>query len=341
MRGRTLSLSLLLAIIAAPLLVLVPAPGASAATVGDCAAEAATAPSGWHKSRYEWCKIEKLSAGERDRGGRVIGTVDALYAIAVTTNQNSQAVRVEVQVREIKSTGTLANAELSVQLPCSRCTPGVARGRTAPLASWRTDPSTAFDFTGTLGDLIGGGPDRVALHYFNPRFVLNDRLTYNARGSYFRCDQASYIARGTAGCVFPQYVPTFTFRLGGNVPLVAQHIDDALNRPASTLPSWRGKTIPSTLHRLYHDAALRRKNRSTAIATCNRNSPGYAKTTPKQDCDEYPFSATIEGAARGDDRYSARPVNASQNRSAGAQVNQWWERNRIIDGDAFTIATGK
>lgn len=334
MRGRLLPLSLLLGLIAAPLLLLLPVSAASAAAVSDCAAQASTSPDGWYKSRFEWCKIERLTAGERD-GSRVIGTVDALYAIAVTTNQNTLAVRVEVQVREITSSGSLADAELSVQLPCSRCTPGVARGRTAPLSSWRSDPSTAFDATGALGTAIGGGPERAGFHFFHPRFVLNDRLTYEAKGSSFRCDAASYISRTRSGCVFTQFVPTLTYRLGGDVPEVARHLDDALNRPASTEPAWRGKTIPSLLHRT-QDARTITKNRNAARAECRRNDPGYGSRG--LDCDEFPFATTQEGAGRGDQRFSARPLNASQNRRAGAQNNAFMVANRIIDGDAFRVA---
>ncbi len=319
-----------------------PAQVASAASVGDCATEAAANPKGWYKSRFEWCKIEPLSAGERVNG-RVVGGVSALYDIAVTTERLTQHVHVAFQIRAITSWGTLTNAVLSVQLPCSGCTPGAARGRTAPLSNWDKDLNTTFDFTGSLG----GGRDKIAGHSFYPRFVLNGGLVYSTEGTAFRCDQAYYINSKRPGCIFPGFIPKFTFSLsgkatqGGKVPQVAQHIDDALHRPASTKPAWASKTIPSRLHRLFYDKARRKDNRDTAIAACKRYFPAYKVNDPRQDCDEYPFATTVEGAAKGDIRYSARPLDPTQNQSAGSQVNQWWEQNRVIEGDEFDIGTGR
>ncbi len=336
MRRCSLHLLALATIIMAPLVAIPTAQAASAATVGDCATQAAANPKGWYKSRYEWCKVEPLSAGEQSRG-KVVGTFSAVYAIAVTTDRKSTAVHVDFQIKEIRSTGTLINSPLSVQAPCEGCTPGAARGRTASQSGWQGNPSTSFDFTGGLGT----DRDKTATHAFNPRFVLGGRLVYNASGASFRCDNAYYINSRRPGCVFTQFIPRYNFsRTVGEFPLVGQHIYDALNHPASTLPAWRGKTIPGRLHRLFYDKARRTKNRSVAVATCKKYFPGYSGNDPRQDCDEFPFATTTEGAAKGDLRYSARPIDSKQNQLAGSRMNTWWEEQRVIEGDAFDVAAG-
>ncbi|MCL9762971.1 NucA/NucB deoxyribonuclease domain-containing protein [Frankia sp. AiPa1] len=313
-------------------MVLPTAQAASAATVASCAQQSAANLRGWYKSRYEWCKIEPLSAGERV-DGKIVGTVSAVYAIAVTTNQKTRNVHVDFAIKSIKSTGTLANTTLSVQLPCAGCTAGAAKGRTATLSGWERDSGTTFDFTGGLGT----GQDKVASHAFNPRFVLGGRLIYNAQGTSFRCDQANYVTSKSSGCVFTQYIPRLPLSYT-RWPQVADHISYALNHPAGTVPAWRGKTIPSRLHRIYYDKRQRTKNRDAAIATCNKEFPGYTKLTPKRDCDEFPFATTREGAARGDLRYSARALNSGQNQLAGVDLNTFWLQNRVIDGDTFDVA---
>jgi hypothetical protein len=315
---------------AAVLMVVLVAPQrASAATVYTCDQQAAFNQKGWYPNRFTWCKVEELTAGEQ-QGGKIVGAMDALYDIAVTADPRSQAVHIDIAVVNIRSSGTFANATLTVKIPCQGCTAGHARGRTAPLSDWKRHTTTSFDFTGGLG----GGADRIAYHAFYPQFVLN-RLTYNSTGTSFRCDNARYI-NSRPGCVFPQFVPTLTYRLGGPTPVVARHISDALNHPAGTLPAWRGKTIPSLLHRIREPDARVGKNRAAAVKVCLSEDRNYAKKG--LDCDEYPFATTAEGAARGDLRFSARALNASQNRSAGNANNLFWQGQRVLGGDAFRVA---
>ncbi len=332
MRRYSLHLLALATIIMAPLVVLPTAQAASAATVANCAQPSAANLRGWYKSRYEWCKIEPLSAGERV-DEKVVGTVTAIYDIAVTTDRKTRNVHIDFEIKSIKSTGTLTDTTLSVQVPCAGCKAGAAKGRTDTLDGWGKNSVTTFDFTGDLGT----GRDKVANHAFNPRFVLGSRLVYNAQGTSFRCDQAPYVTPKSSGCVFTQYIPRLPLS-STRWPQVADHISYALNHPTGTVPAWRGKTIPSRLHRIYYDQAQRKKNRDAAIATCNKEFPGYTKQTPKQDCDEFPFATTAEGAAKGDLRYSARALNSGQNQLAGVDLNTFWLQNRVIDGDTFDVA---
>jgi hypothetical protein len=55
-------------------------------------------------------------------------------------------------------------------------------------------------------------------------------------------------------------------------------------------------------------------------------------------CDEYPFASTKEGAAAGDNRFSAPLVSEADNKAAGKVLNdQTYAPNRILGGDAFYV----
>ncbi|MGW0615427.1 NucA/NucB deoxyribonuclease domain-containing protein [Streptomyces sp. NPDC002788] len=81
--------------------------------------------------------------------------------------------------------------------------------------------------------------------------------------------------------------------------------------------------LTSTLHQAQMDANESQKN-----AACSQTGD-YATTglpytlQPKtgQDCDEYPFRSTLEGAASPDWDFSVRAVDSTQNRSAGGSLS--------------------
>jgi hypothetical protein len=55
---------------------------------------------------------------------------------------------------------------------------------------------------------------------------------------------------------------------------------------------------------------------------------------PGEDCDEYPFRSTLEGAAHPDWDFSVKPVPLSGNRSAGAALSNYYVDERIPAWDA-------
>jgi hypothetical protein len=78
------------------------------------------------------------------------------------------------------------------------------------------------------------------------------------------------------------------------------------------------------LHRLYHDPKDRRTNRNRYYAKkiCRKQWPNYSKKG--QDCDEFPFASTYEGAAQYLEKpgvhygmFSAKALNSTQNQNAG------------------------
>lgn len=77
-------------------------------------------------------------------------------------------------------------------------------------------------------------------------------------------------------------------------------------------------------------------NSNAALATCNQYFPGY--TTLGQQCDEYPFASTYQGASNGPSSYSAKPITASDNMSGGGQL-VFYNFDRILDQyDYFYVA---
>ncbi|MFE2884501.1 NucA/NucB deoxyribonuclease domain-containing protein [Streptomyces sp. NPDC059272] len=52
-------------------------------------------------------------------------------------------------------------------------------------------------------------------------------------------------------------------------------------------------------------------------------------------CDEYPFASTKEGSTKGDNRFSVRLIDGTDNGNGGRRLDEMYTLNRIIDGDAF------
>ncbi len=66
------------------------------------------------------------------------------------------------------------------------------------------------------------------------------------------------------------------------------------------------------------------KLRPQSSASCSTSTVGC-------DCDEYPFNATWNGAWFNKDHTSARFINASHNRVAGARVGSFYRQQRVLD----------
>lgn len=183
-----------------------------------------------------------------------------------------------------------------------------------------------------------------------------------------RCDSASYFSWGRAtypeACIFNDVIPHLQYRIGDRrLAAVARHIRDAQDTPDSTYPieTWsnalpldpRAKTIPGKytgstgdpgLHRVPVDSDIYEENGRVKDAACFSQAP-YLLTglQPRpgwrQDCDEYPFASTEEGAANPFWDFSVRAVPLSQNRSAGGVLRWYYFSDRILyyDHDRFYV----
>lgn len=156
----------------------------------------------------------------------------------------------------------------------------------------------------------------------------------------FRCDSAPY-TRYKLGCIFDRTLGYLTYSVGdADVNESAQHIFDAQVQPQITDPKFPGKHVPGRLdgpylHRIYYDTARQNRNTTAAKSTCLSVHGPYDGTV--LNCDEYPFKTTLEGAAFGDNNYSARVLDAKDNQRAGSRLGVWFGDDHILDGDAFAI----
>ncbi len=115
----------------------------------------------------------------------------------------------------------------------------------------------------------------------------------------------------------------------------ALHIYDALHRPERTFPSWPGKTIPGTKEPLHRDSKKVDDNRKRSIQECKKVWRDYSGTGLQ--CDEYPFASTKEGSTKGDNRFSVRLIDGTDNRKGGERLNEMYTLNRVLDGDPFYL----
>lgn len=171
-----------------------------------------------------------------------------------------------------------------------------------------------------------------------------------------RCDSATYFApERPHSCVFLEAVPFVAYSTGADSPNreVAQHIQDAFASPNSTYPTsstakvfpgeYDGTWTPEGLHRLTDSlhSSVMNANEAEKDDACQKIGD-YANTglpyalQPKegQDCDEYPFRSTLEGAASDNWDFSVRAVDATQNRSAGGSLVGFYNSDRVLAWDS-------
>jgi hypothetical protein len=188
-----------------------------------------------------------------------------------------------------------------------------------------------------------------------------------------RCDSSPDIKTSKGGCVvWKAGRPIFELsraaqvRGPGNQMMTnpvresAQHIWDAWNNPAATEPKAPGKKIPGFTwsNALQRNTDTSRKglggmNRKKAIEQCDRSfsdppprPPGKRYTrnlknaqgqTIYRSCDEFPFAATHQGAHNAGTNFSARAILASDNSTSGSWLGWWFERNRVLEKQKFTV----
>lgn len=59
--------------------------------------------------------------------------------------------------------------------------------------------------------------------------------------------------------------------------------------------------------------------------------------TVVRSCDEFPFASTHQGASLAGTNYSARAILATDNSTSGSWLGWWFERNRILEKQKFTV----
>ncbi|MGW7207604.1 NucA/NucB deoxyribonuclease domain-containing protein [Streptomyces sp. NPDC054837] len=225
----------------------------------------------------------------------------------------------------------------------------------------QTDPGFQHNLTVASGQ--GDAPDDTVFAVYQPKLKLRVDGGWKMNGAlsgepFFlapRWDKAQYVSANDGAAVMSYMVAMpFSTKTGAPERLAAQHIKDAYEKPGTTKPDNASKNIPGQtadrpLTRLYSDTSRRNANRRAAIATCKRYwGDNYADGG--NECDEFPFSTTYEGAAQASatydpqgkapkSNYSARPIPKTDNGAGGSLMSLFYKYNRIIDGpnDGFLI----
>ncbi|MEU9117908.1 hypothetical protein AB0D04_40860 [Streptomyces sp. NPDC048483] len=190
-----------------------------------------------------------------------------------------------------------------------------------------------------------------------------------------RCDSADYMVdrnkKYPKACIFPEAVPFLTYTLGSDHDEIARHLRAAFNNPNNTypLPAAPGeppktKKIPGRytgtasspgLHRItekLHEETYKdnRRHKDGACFYKGRYKDLYKDTglppskrpdkTKKEECDEYPFASTVEGAASKKWDFSVRAASRAHNKRAGNILRVYYLEDRMLAWDETFTENG-
>jgi hypothetical protein len=181
-----------------------------------------------------------------------------------------------------------------------------------------------------------------------------------------RCDSAMYFNYGNIqypkACIFNEVIPHLTYEIASEYRSVALHIYTAQYQPNDTypllvpegVPRPRDKRIPGRfvagdanqpgLHRITAELhpGDTKNNENHKNGACFKEGPNRAeyfdtglpqRPQPGEQCDEYPFASTLEGAAHPDWDFSVRAVPQRDNSVAGGLLRSYYVDDRILAWD--------
>ncbi|MEV1249486.1 DNRLRE domain-containing protein [Nonomuraea sp. NPDC049750] len=183
-----------------------------------------------------------------------------------------------------------------------------------------------------------------------------------------RCDNipmGSVAGNYHGGCVF--YGSSRVYRMSTsnfNNGAVARHINTAFTRPQDTVPfktdgpkhipgNWNAShSTPEgkALERIYTNTQRYRQNVAAKDTVCDeffddrpRKKTGEMDESRWEQCDEFPFASTKQGAGfdhpdYGKNNFSVYSVLGSQNTSAGNDLGIFYARYRVLSSNQFWVA---
>lgn len=252
---------------------------------------------------------------------------------------------------------------------CQEVNPRSEAQRTRSMASWKSDPHEEFIFHSGGGS----GPDNTATCTLRPWIHIDSSfgelpvdtapLSQPEIEPDVYCDTSPAIVRYMGGCRLKHARMIYQMkRTDPAIGEVAVHVWQAFYQPWTTKPHADNKIVPGNadflpgrmqeptdprgfpLHRAARykkgtlppgvlDVPTKNGNRKDTLCI---NEWTAAERSGKQ-CDEYPPATTHEGAAFAGTNVSIKPVDPLHNRDAGNDLNFFYERFRILDGDKFWV----
>lgn len=307
--------------------------------------------------RFNWCAIRPTVIYYLDTSGAITGTTTfrmttAGQALRTGSRTVSFTTGSDLFV-DVGSTRPAASTRLELTYTTSGYSDwdgsnpacSVTGNSPTTVASWKTAATAVFSITSAKDDGYSGdkmsrcGVAQWGTSDLNP-------VWYQLQRTDVRQDSATYL--GVAGgSIFLGQVPVFRAysRTSATHGAVARHIWDAQNMPVNTYPSSPNKSVPGSIAsgKPLHRAAdvvwdlpsyeRVRANETERKKACLVLAPGG--TPVGEECDEYPFRTTWEGAGAGDNNFSVRYVTKSHNTEAGNLLNAFYSGQRILGREAF------
>ncbi|MER7202831.1 MULTISPECIES: NucA/NucB deoxyribonuclease domain-containing protein [unclassified Streptomyces] len=323
------------------------------------------------KSRFAVCSGASFTQ-EWIKDNKPVGASTFGFLAIGTIAKGSRTMNVQYRYVQMQTTGTTGVSTFmitpSVTIPqIWPATAKTSQGGSVPVAQSfaalkaQTEPGFQHNLTVASGQ--GDPPDDTVFAVYQPKVKLRVDGGWKMNGAlsgepFFlapRWDKAQYVSpdNGAAAMSYTVAMP-FSTKTDAPERLAAQHIKDAYDKPGTTKPDNTSKDIPGRtadrpLTRLYADTSRRNANRRAAVATCKKYwGDNYADGG--NECDEFPFSTTYEGAAQASakydpqgkapkNNYSARPIPKTDNGAGGTLMSLFYKYNRIIDGpnDGFLV----
>ncbi|MFE4575522.1 NucA/NucB deoxyribonuclease domain-containing protein [Streptomyces chartreusis] len=303
-------------------------------------------------NHFELCHVS-TSGYDVLRGTRVVGHVSWRQVTVGNIYANDRGAFFTTSLENIKRTGETTDGLLRVDWGAGgyngpdgsnkACDVHANPSNPTLLSAWQAGGTATHDISSQRAD--GYGRDYVS-RCAVASYVRNTGGSAQMMSSGMRMDSASYLEQFN-GAIFDRVMPVMSYsRSSTSHKAVADHIHDAQTNPASTWPTKPGKAVPGSvasgkpLSRLYEqwDAAAATQRQKNETAKNNACAPVRPTPSDDLDCDEYPFGSTWEGAGVGDNNFSVRYLDRSQNRSAGGSLAAWYASDRILHRDRFYVA---
>ncbi|WP_329568371.1 NucA/NucB deoxyribonuclease domain-containing protein [Streptomyces sp. NBC_01361] len=338
-------------------------------TAKECRDDLGTDKKFFIKSRFAVCSGASFTQ-EWVQNNRPVGASTFGFLAIGTIAKGSRTMNVHYRYIQMEATGEtgVATFMITPDVTIPQKWPAAAKtrqggsvpaGQTFAYLKAQTEPGFQHNLTVDPGQ--GDKPADTVFAVYQPTLKMRFGGGWKMSGAlsgkpYFlapRWDAASYLVPRAGGAVFSYVVAMpFSTKTGSPERLAAQRIKDAYNTPSATKPANTSKNIPGRtadrpLTRLY---AKRRRdaNRNEAIKVCKKNwGVNYAQGGKQ--CDEFPFSATYEGAAQAMTKYDphdkapknnfpARPIPKEDN-GAGGRITAWTSTSSTASSTAPTTAT--
>ncbi|WP_165759447.1 NucA/NucB deoxyribonuclease domain-containing protein [Mycobacterium decipiens] len=283
-------------------------------------AAATTMPSqcGSGSSRTTICVGQQLTVQTIDEQAKVLSSAVYQRNYAVQLDPRSLAIKVDVSLRQLTTTGTPVGTLKMTFAPATA--PEDSQDIVVPIAADTKSPSIrSVDLTGK--------PDtqQVHLHVVSTFTAPNGKpvkIGTTTFASTYRCDNQF---TSKPGCVNTSYTPTITSLVG-----LGDLTKNIRTGQSHGLPGAPGTT---PLTRLADKQAIKR-NREAACGTARTRELGPRPLSIRNpSCDEYPFASTYQGGAH----TSIAWVSVEENSRGGGNLSQFYQDNHVLDGDAYFV----